>query len=103
MNPILPMTRGQMRSDLSDVSVLGGLEMASTSNKSVATTQYHIHKAGTNANPDWEKAALGAVRRLAQKREEFTSADVLSELDDSDTRTHDLRAVGAIMLKARDL
>jgi len=54
------------------------------------------------ADPKWRRAALSAVRRLARKRERFTSADVLIELQNSKSSTHDLRALGGVMSAARD-
>jgi hypothetical protein len=55
------------------------------------------------ANPQWRKAALSAVRRVARKREKFTSADVLQALETSKAQTHDLRALGGVLTKARNL
>jgi hypothetical protein len=41
--------------------------------------------------------------RLARQRRQFTSYDVLQELANSNVKTHDLRAIGAVMQEARDL
>ena len=68
------------------------------------TTQQHIENCSAHADPSWKAAALGATMRLARQRREFTSYDVLEELAvNSNVRTHDLRAIGAVMQQARDL
>jgi len=69
----------------------------------IKTTQQHIETCSAHTNPSWKAAALGATMRLARQRREFTSYDVLEELANSNIRTHDLRAVGAVMQQARDL
>ena len=65
------------------------------------TTQ--INRRGVHADPAWRKAALATVKRLARKRETFTSFDVLERLDKSEAKTSDLRAVGSVMIQARNL
>lgn len=78
--------------------------MASTiTTPSLQTTQSHIDAASSHANPTWKEAALAATIRLASRQARFTSYDVLEEVEKSGTRTHDLRAVGAVMQEARDL
>lgn len=69
--------------------------------KSNKTTQ-STRRLGTNAS--WKAAALAATMRVASRVAQFTSRDVLDELaTSSDVRTHDLRAIGAVMQQARDL
>jgi hypothetical protein len=70
--------------------------------KSTVNKQTHINRGSAKPNPTWRRAALAAVKRLAQKREHLTSADVLDALQRSGARTHDLRAIGGIMTEARD-
>ncbi len=65
------------------------------------TTQ--INRRGVHADPAWRKVALATVKRLARKRETFTSFDVLERLDKSEAKTSDLRAVGSVMIQARNL
>jgi hypothetical protein len=55
-----------------------------------------------NRKAKWRRSALAAVKRLAMKREHLTSEDVLVELQKSKAQMHDLRAVGSVMLKARE-
>ena len=62
-----------------------------------------IDRSARHASPKWCQLALAVVRRIARRQEEFTSADVLQALQKySDVSTHDLRAVGPIMVQARD-
>ena len=79
--------------------------MASTniSTPSPQTTQAHIDAGSATANPTWREAALTATMRLASRQETFTSGDVLQELAKCDIKTHDLRAMGAVMIEARNL
>jgi hypothetical protein len=67
------------------------------------TTTTPINRSGVHADPAWRKAALSTVKRLARKRETFTSFDVLERLDKSEVKTSDLRAVGSVMIQARNL
>jgi hypothetical protein len=62
-----------------------------------------INTSSAHTDPAWRKAALAIVKRLARKRETFTSADVLERLDNSEVKTRDLRAVGCVMVQARNL
>jgi len=63
----------------------------------------HAETGTAHANPEWRKLALAKVKRLAKKGEPFTSADVLVQMAKSDIQTHDLRAIGGVMIEARDL
>ncbi len=63
---------------------------------------YYIKTAKAHANQQWRRAALAAVKRLARRQNTFTTADVLHELDRSTSKTHDLRAIGSVMIDARD-
>jgi hypothetical protein len=54
-------------------------------------------------NATWKAAALNAIMRVASRLAQFTSHDVLEELKWSNVKTHDLRAIGAVMQQARDL
>jgi hypothetical protein len=62
----------------------------------------HIEAGKRHANREWKKAALAVVKHLAKKNFNFTSADVLAALAKADVRTHDLRAIGGVMVEARD-
>ena len=61
------------------------------------------HSCSIPANPTWKAAALAATMRVASRLAQFTSHDVLDELSKSNVKTHDLRAIGAVMQQARDL
>ena len=50
-----------------------------------------------NADDAWKADAKGTVRFLAQTRETFTTDDVWFVLDKLPSRTHERRAMGAIM------
>lgn len=67
------------------------------------TTQSHIESASVQVNPAWKAAALIVTARLASRQQRFTSYDVLEELAKSDVKTHDLRAIGTVMLEAKNL
>jgi hypothetical protein len=56
-------------------------------------------------NPSWKSAALQAAMSVAKRQARLTSHDVLQELakSNSNLRTADLRAIGAVMQQARDL
>ena len=82
--------------------------MASTNtnpdpNTTQRSMQAHIDAGTAHANPTWREAALAATMRLAGRRKQFTSHDVLQELANSNVKTHDLRAIGGVMQEARDL
>jgi len=64
-------------------------------------TLNQVKAAREHANPKWYKAALLAVKKLAKRRETFTTADVLAELKKTDVKTHDLRAIGPVMVDAK--
>lgn len=65
--------------------------------------QSHIDAGSAHANPTWKATALAAIMRIAARQQTFTSFDVLQELDKSNVSTHDLRAMGAVMVEARNL
>ena len=62
-----------------------------------------LERVETNANAEWLIAAYEAVRHVARTRREFTSAEVLAILDATEITTHDKRALGPVMLKAKRL
>jgi hypothetical protein len=67
-----------------------------------STNTTHSHTG--HANPTWKAEALAAIMRVASRLEQFTSHDVLEELaSSSNVKTHDLRAIGAVMQQARNL
>jgi hypothetical protein len=76
---------------------------ATTTTQSQQSTQEHIDTCSAHANPTWKEATLAAIMRLASRQQRFTSFDVLTEVEKSDVKTHDLRAVGGVMQEARDL
>jgi hypothetical protein len=76
---------------------------STSSTSSQQSTQSHIDTGTANANPSWRQAALTAIVRLASRRERFTSYDVVQELAKSNVTTHDLRAMGGVMLEAKEL
>jgi hypothetical protein len=76
---------------------------ANISSPSPQTLQSHINTGTANANPTWRDAALAATMRLARRREQFTAYEVQQELAKSNLKTHDLRAMGGILLEAKEL
>jgi hypothetical protein len=65
------------------------------------STQSHIACAKAHADPKWQRVALAVVRHLARKGREFTTNDVLISLEKRQVQTHDLRAIGAVMVEAK--
>lgn len=66
--------------------------------KSIST---YIQKGSDHADPKWKRLALLTVRRVALKHETFTAADVEERLCTYKLKTHDLRAMGGVMIEAR--
>ena len=54
----------------------------------------------SNAHAEWLSAAERVVMHLATHRPHFTSDDVWRELDKLQVKTHEPRALGAVMRKA---
>jgi hypothetical protein len=54
-----------------------------------------------NANEEWVGAAADIVARLAAAKKTFTTDDVWEELAKLDVRTHEPRAMGAVMSAAK--
>ena len=59
-------------------------------------------QATENANECWKRLALATIKRMARQKEVFTSYDVVQKLNESDIKTHDLRAIGGVFVKARN-
>jgi hypothetical protein len=62
-----------------------------------------IDKGRRNANPVWFATAYEAVKAVARDQREFIALDVIRQLRNSpngNIYTHDLRALGGVMLKA---
>ena len=57
----------------------------------------------TNADDEWKTTALRAVGWLAMTQPRFTTDDVWAVLVDREEATHEPRALGPIMLRARKL
>lgn len=53
-----------------------------------------------HADAEWKLAALEAVNLVARQTPDFTTDEVWRVLDRTDFRTHDNRAMGAIMRRA---
>lgn len=54
----------------------------------------------THAAPDWKDYALETVKQVAQHCSEFSTDRVLEALQDSPITTHELRALGPVMVAA---
>ena len=68
--------------------------MASTITTPSEITQSCIDTGTAHSNSTWREMALIVIARLARRRRQFTSYDVLQDLEESDVKTHDLRAIG---------
>lgn len=60
-----------------------------------------IERVDKHADSDWKVLALETVKAVAQRFAEFSTDLVLAELANSPIRTHELRALGPVMLSAR--
>lgn len=54
----------------------------------------------TNADPDWKAVAKETILRLARQNEVFTSLEVVTALEAEQVKTHDLRAIGPLLVMA---
>ena len=54
-----------------------------------------------NADARWKDACVDTIHRLALEREDFTTDDVWEAMD-PEARTHERRAMGAMMRRAAD-
>lgn len=61
-----------------------------------------IRNAQINANDDWMRCAKQATWHIIRQGHEFTTDDIWQLLDDLGVRTHENRALGAVIRSARD-
>lgn len=59
-----------------------------------------IERVKANADDNWEDRAMAALWDVCRKEREFLVDDVRDELDRRGIVTHDMRAIGPLMLKA---
>lgn len=64
-------------------------------------TDMAIAKVDAAANAAWKEACFESIKEACRRWETFTSEDVADILDESDTFTHEPRAMGAMMRKAQ--
>lgn len=62
-------------------------------------TERSINYAGNFADPDWRREAEAAVQILIRKGEPFSTDEVWRLLEGSSAKTHEPRAMGAVMRK----
>jgi hypothetical protein len=65
-------------------------------------TQAGIQAAYDHANKQWRATAYCVVGKLAAERSTFTCDDVAAEMDKFYARTHNLRALGPVMIRIRN-
>ena len=65
-----------------------------------AVTDEAVERAGAHADADWASEAYDAVVRCAKLRPAFTTDHVHYYLTPSGARTHEKRAMGAVMRRA---
>src|SRR4029450_6831716 len=65
-----------------------------------ANREEAIERVDRNAQEQWKEAANESVREIALENEQFTTDDVRRVLDAKPVITHELRALGAMMIKA---
>lgn len=65
-----------------------------------AVTDEAVERAGAHADADWMVAAYEAVTRCAHLRPLFTTDHVHEKLNGEPARTHERRAMGAVMRRA---
>lgn len=66
-------------------------------------TDKAIGRGYKNANKEWKEMALACVRTVCENRHQFTMNDVRGLIDISPIKTHDKRAIGGIIKKAKKL
>jgi hypothetical protein len=66
-------------------------------------TDKAINKGLDHADVQWREMALGCVLEIAKQRKEFTMNAVRHLVDQSPIKTHDKRAMGGVIKKARSL
>lgn len=62
-----------------------------------------IEQVEENADDRWKRVALETVRQVAQEKDFFVSDDIQKKLKLLPVATHENRALGAVMMKARKL
>lgn len=62
-----------------------------------------IARGHAHADPDWRKAAMTIIKRLASRKRNFISRDVLERLERLHFKTPDLRAIGGVLMEAKKL
>ena len=53
-----------------------------------------------HADDEWKEAAFESVKTVARKKEFFTADDVQADLEHKPVETHELRALGPVMMRA---
>lgn len=66
-------------------------------------TNEAIQRVDKAANELWKDTCLEAIKEACRRWETFTSEDVADILDETNTHTHEPRAMGAMMRKAQSL
>lgn len=60
-----------------------------------------IAQAEDHADPDWRAYALAAVKQVAERYAEFSTDKVLEAMTAAPVFTHELRALGPVMVSAQ--
>jgi hypothetical protein len=60
-----------------------------------------IARSERGADPTWKEEVYDLIKRMSDTYKEFTSQDVLREASNLAADTHDYRAVGPLMSKAK--
>lgn len=71
-----------------------------TIEQAIAASDKAIAESGFHANKDWRRKALDVVLDLCKLRREFTADDVWEQLEKTGWRTHEPRAMGAVLREA---
>lgn len=67
----------------------------------MSSTSQGIAAAAAGTDPEWRKAALKAVKKVAKKQATFTTDDVWAVLNKKNIYTPENRAMGPVMLEAK--
>ena len=65
-----------------------------------AKTQNSIQQSEVGANEEWKKMAMKVIYDLCFEKKEFTANDFTERIRLSPVKTHDQRAIGAMIRKA---
>lgn len=68
----------------------------------LAAQREAMRRADDHADPDWQSCALDCIRLICRTQAEFSADDIYKMLDEQPVKTHERRALGPMLTRARD-